>query len=254
MLVSIGCQHKSTDHFEQKESTTAKRLLQGVWIDAESETVIFKIKGDTVYYPDSTSMPAYFRIVNDTLIMGAASTKYPIIKQAEHLFWFKSPNGDLVKLVKSTEPSDNATFEQRKRPQVQIINKMLKRDSVVILDGERYHCYIAINPTKYKVTKSELTADGVQVDNVYYDNLIHVSIFHGANKIFSKDYLKQMFANKVPAAFLSQAILSNMEFEKADNRGFHFYATLCIPDAASCYLVEVIVSKHGETTMELLEY
>jgi hypothetical protein len=51
----------------QKESREAKALLQGTWMDHETEDLLFRMKGDTVYYADSTSMPAYFKVVGDTL-------------------------------------------------------------------------------------------------------------------------------------------------------------------------------------------
>lgn len=256
LLALTGCQQKAADAIDREESLTAKQLLQGIWVDAESETVTFKIKGDTVYYPDTTSMPAYFRIVDDTLMIGSTVTKYPILKQAEHLFWFKSPNGDVVKLIRSTEASDSAIFEHRKQTQSSIINnnKVLKRDTIVSYDGERYHCYIAINPTKNKVTKSELSADGVQVENEYFDNLIHISIFKGSTRVYSKNFVKQMYAPKVPAGFLNQAILSDMDYDKIDSQGIHFNATLCIPDAASCYMVNTTISQKGIVSMELVEY
>ena len=246
-----GCRQPASI-VERKESVQAKQLLQGIWIDEESETVVFKIKGDTVYYPDSTSVPAYFKVVEDTLVMGSTATKYPILKQGEHVFSFKSPNGDIIKLVRSTDPSDALAFVQQKHPVV-FNNHVVKRDTIVELDGQRYHCYIAITPSR-RVTKSEMTADGVQVDNVYYDNSIYVSIFRGASKLFARQFRKQMYANKVPASFLNEAVLNDMVFDKADEQGFHFNATLCIPDAASCYMVATIVSKQWNTTMELLEY
>lgn len=255
LLALSGCQQKSSDAIDREESLTAKQLLQGIWVDAESETVTFKIKGDTVYYPDTTSIPAYFRIVDDTLMIGSTVTKYPIVKQAEHLFWFKSPNGEIIKLTRSTDAADSAAFEHRKLMQPPIINnKVVKRDTIVSYEGERYHCYIAINPTRSKVMKSELSADGVQVENAYYDNLIHISIFKGGTRIFSKNFVKQMYAQKVPAGFLNQAILSDMDYDKTDGQGFHFNATLCIPDAASCYMVSTTVSIKGTVSMELIEY
>ena len=36
------------------ESREAKALLQGTWMDNETEDVLFRMKGDTVYYADST--------------------------------------------------------------------------------------------------------------------------------------------------------------------------------------------------------
>ena len=61
ILFFSGCRQQSVNSSENKESVEAKRLLQGIWIDDESDAVIFKIKGDTVYYPDSTIIPTYFR-------------------------------------------------------------------------------------------------------------------------------------------------------------------------------------------------
>lgn len=254
LLLLTACRQQKADIAEREESTEAKRLLQGIWMDEESETVVFKMEGDSVYYPDSTSLPAYFRVVDDTLVMGATATKYPIVKQSDHLFWFKSPNGDIIKLVKSSDEQDSTEFVQPRPSAMLMTDKVVKRDTVVSYDGTRYHCYIAVNPTRNKVTKSEMTADGVQVDNAYYDNIIHVSIFSGSTRLFAKNFAKQAFAKQVPVAFLHQAILDNMTFEKADERGFHFNATLCIPDEASCYMVETVVSKGGNYTMELMEY
>ena len=51
-----------------------------------------------------------------------------------------------------------------------------------------------------------------------------------------------------------RTVLANMEYSKADAAGLHFNATLCIPDGASCYLVEAVISYKGEMTMKLLEY
>ncbi len=254
MLLMVGCHQKTSGGSNRKESVEAKRLLQGIWLDDESDAVIFKVKGDSVYYPDSTSMPVYFRMVDDTLEMGTAQTKYHVIKQTEHIFWFENSNGDVVKLRKSDEPSDADVFLQRKKSHPLISNNVLKRDTVVFLEDQRYHCYVVINPTKHKVTKSELSGDGMEVENTYCDNLIHVSIFKDSNRMYSKNFVKQMFAMRVPDSFLNKAILSDMVFDHADSRGFHFNAILCIPDAASCYMVATIVSLNGNVTMELLEY
>ena len=55
---------------EAKDDSGAKAMLQGIWVDCESEDVAFKVTGDSVYYPDATSLPSYFRIKADTLIIG----------------------------------------------------------------------------------------------------------------------------------------------------------------------------------------
>lgn len=258
MVCSLGlaaCNSKSGQTVpEAAESRQAKALLQGIWEDEETEEVSFRAEGDTIYYPDSTSQPAYFRVLADSLVLGDGSARYAIVKQTEHLFWFKNQSGDLVKLRKTLDQEDASAFTHDEAPKVLTYTEVVKLDSVVMYGGERYHWYIAINPTKYRVTAKTYNDDGMEVENVYYDNIIHVSVFHGAQKVFSRDFNKQMYAGKIPARFLSQAILSNMEYAQADAQGLHFDATLCNPDGVSCYKVENVISHRGELTTKLLEY
>ena len=131
---------------------------------------------------------------------------------------------------------------------------MLKKDTVVSYEGNRYHLYIAVNPTKYKVVRHTLNEDGLDVENVYYDNIIHLSIFQGTRQLFSRDFRKQQYQQRVPAQFFEQAVLNNMEYASTDAKGFHFNVSLCTPGAASCYLIEHVVSLDGQLTTELLEY
>lgn len=255
MLLVLGsCGQKTDAAQERQESQRAKQLLQGIWVDQESENVAFKMQGDTIYYPDSTSAPAVFRVIDDTLFVGEANVKYPIVKQLPHVFWFKNGNGDVVKLTKSNDDDDDAPFVRKRHTKILTTSQITKTDTVVLLDNERYHCYLAVNPSKYKVVKSSLNDDGLQVENVYYDNIIHLSIFRGSARVFSQDFRKAMFARYVPEGFLNQSVLGNMEYDKSDANGFHFVATIGVPDEASCYLVEVVVSSKGALSMKLLEY
>jgi len=130
----------------------------------------------------------------------------------------------------------------------------VKIDSVATYNGNRYHWYIAINPTKYKVTKRTFNEDGLEVENVYYDNIMHISVFQGARQIYSSDFHKQQYQGLVPAEFLNDAILANMAFSHIDASGLHFNATLCIPDGATCYMVESTISYTGVLSMQLVEY
>lgn len=234
------------------ENKEAKEMLQGVWIDAESGDVSFRVKGDTIFYADSTSMPAYFRIIGDSLVL-ASGTSYSIVKQMPHIFWFSNQNGDVVKLEKSEDPTDESEFVHD-TPRVLSYTHQVKTDSVVSFNGEQYHWYIAINPTKYKVTKRSFNDDGLEVENVYYDNIMHIAVFQGSRRIYSSDFRKQQYAGKVPADFLNEAVLGNMEYSSIDAAGLHFNATLCIPDGASCYLVETLISFDGRLSMKLVEY
>ncbi|MDE7085701.1 MAG: DUF4738 domain-containing protein, partial [Prevotella sp.] len=144
LMLLIGCGQRNGCADELSESSEAKALLQGVWIDEDTENVVFKLQGDSVYYADSTSMPAYFKVVGDTLYIGT-SGRYHIEKHSEHVLWFKSQDGELVKLNK-----DDDSKEEFVRPQTQILTltEVLKKDTVVFWEGERYHLYIAGNPTK----------------------------------------------------------------------------------------------------------
>ena len=236
-----------------EEDREAKTLMQGVWVDAETEDVAFRVKGDTIFYADSTSMPAYFRIIGDSLVL-SSGTSYAIAKQTPHIFSFRNQNGDLITLNKLEGEEADSVFVADNTPKVMTYTHQVKKDSVVNYDGARYHWYIAINPTRYKVVLRTYNEDGLEVENVYYDNIMHVSIYNGAQRLYSSDVRKQQFAKMVPAKFLEEAVLANMEYTHADAAGLHFNATLCIPDGASCYLVETVISYKGQMTMKLLEY
>lgn len=238
----------------QEESREAKALLQGIWMDNETENVLFRMKGDTVYYADSTSLPAYFKVVGDTLYIGE-NNGYYIEKQTDHLLSFRNQNGELMKLVKVNEEDlpDMAEEEQPAQPVIQQLKEVLKRDTVVFMGGQRYHCYIAINPTRYKVTCQTVNEDGLTVDEVYYDNIINISIFKAGAQIFKRDMHKTDYAKQVNGDFLKTALLNDMTFTKADADGFHFTASLCQPNGASCYLVDNQVSADGALHFKLVE-
>ena len=249
LMLTFGCAGGSQP--ERQENREAKQQMQGVWMDAESETVVFQMKGDTVYYADSTSMPAYFKVVDDTLYLG--STAYHIERHTEHLLWFRSTDGETSKFTKSDDEELGKVFEQTK-PQILTLTGVLKRDTVVYYNGDRYHVYIAINPTRYKVSRHTVNDDGLDVENVYYDNIINFSIYKGASQLFSRDFRKTLYEKKVPDPILKQSILNNMEYDKTDAEGFHLRASVCIPDDASCYMVGHTISYDGRLTTQLLEY
>lgn len=246
----VGCNSRSGS--SPAESKEAKQMLQGVWVDAETGDVSFQVKGDTIFYSDTTSMPAYFKIIGDSLVLGSG-TSYAVVKQSPNLFWFTNQNGDMVKLQKSDDPAVGLEFV-RDEPQVLTYTQQVKKDSVVMFNGERYHWYVAINPTKYKVVSRTYNDDGLEVENVYYDNIMHISAFHGSRQLFSSDIRKQDYKKLIPADFLEEAILSAMDFTHIDAEGLHFNATVCRPDGASCYMVDTQIAFTGQQTMKLLEY
>ena len=246
-----GCGHRAAEA-ELQESKEAKQLLQGVWSDEDTETIVFQMEGDSVYYPDSTSLPAYFRVYDDTLYIGSEA-RYHIEKHTEHVLLFKTTNGELVKLVTGDGAEDKEIFEHNK---VQILSlaDVMKKDTVVNYEGNRYHLYIAVNPTKYKVKRHTINDDGLDVENVYYDNIIHLSIFQGSRQLFSRDFRKQHYQQHVPSQFFEQAVLNNMEYLCTDAKGFHVSVSVCTPGDASCYMMEHVVSFDGQLTTQLLGY
>jgi len=236
---------------EVEENAEAKAMMQGIWQEETTEEVVFRAEGDTVYYPDPDAQPVRFCIVGDSLELGAR--RYPIVRQTVHTLWFRNQSGEIIKLVKSDECDDSLAFVHRPA-EVLSPREVVKFDSVVNYAGQRYHWYIAVNPTRYRVTKTSYNSEGVAVDNIYYDNLIHISLYEGAKCLFSRDIKKGMYESEIPQSFLEQAILGNMQYSVTDSHGVHFDATLCIPDEASCYLVETIVGFDGQLSMKLLEH
>ena len=252
VLLLAGCSGQQEQAMSE-EDREAKALMQGVWADAETEDVSFRVAGDTIFYADSTSMPAYFKIVGDSLTL-SSGTSYAIEKQTGHVFSFRNQNGDVVTLHKIDDVEADSLFVVDTKPTVMTYTHQVKTDSTVSYNGARYHWYIAINPTRFKVVRRTFNDDGMEVENVYYDNIMHISVYNGAQSLYSSDFRKQQYMKLVPAKFLDEAVLANMEYSKADADGLHFNATLCIPDGASCYLVETIISYKGQMTMKLLEY
>lgn len=255
LAVFAGCGQRKGSVEPAPESKQAKQLLQGIWSDEETEDLVFQMQGDSVYYADSTSMPAYFRVYKDTLYIGSA-VRYYIEKHTEHVLWFKGANGELVKLVKLVKDDNDDEEEvfEHNKAQILSLTEVLKKDTVVSFGGNRYHLYIAVNPTKYKVVRHTVNEDGLDVENVYYDNIIHLSVFQGDRQFYSSNFRKQQYQQHMPAQFFEQAVLNNMEYERTDEKGFHLHVSLCTPGDASCYLIEHVVSFDGQLTTELLEY
>lgn len=255
LLVFASCKHQADTPpvaGEVTENKEAKQLLQGTWMDELTEEVSFVAKGDTIFFFDGTSLPAYFRIVGDSIELGGNA--YRIKHQSAHVFSFENQAGDEVKLVRRDEQPGDSLGVPHPIDVPPIVTEVVNRDSVVMFEGERYHWYVTINPTKRRVNRTAYNSDGVSVENVYFDNIIHVSLFQGRNRLFGRDFNKQMFAENVPSQFLEQAILGNIQYVSAERDGFHFNATLCIPDDASCYMVEIVVAHDGSTSMKLMEY
>lgn len=241
-----SCGERNTKQTIQHENLAAKKNMQGIWLDENGEDVAFRVKGDSVFFPDSTSVPVYFCIKGKMFVLsGENVTKYKIIKQTPNVFEFLNQAGERIKLYKTNDASYMEAFAPKT---VLAINqkKVVKRDSVLFYNDEKYHCYIQINPTTYKVRKSSYNDDGVEVENVYYDNIVNLSVFNGNKRLFSSDLHKETFVNEVPMQFLRQAVYSDLYFEKIDKEGLHFFSVLAIPETSISYMVELVVKYDGK--------
>lgn len=247
VFFSAACSGNKNLYFSEqgKEDANAKELLQGIWLDDETESPLMRVEGDTIYYADAQSAPIAFKIIRDTLYTyGNDTTYYKIDKQAEHIFWFHSITDNIIKLHKSEDLNDSLLFV-RQELVIPTYTEVTRRDSVVIYNGTRYRAYVYINPSKMKVIKTTYSEDGISMDNVYYDNVMHICVYEGKKSLFASDITKQMFDQIVPEDFLTQAILSDTKFVKVDRNGFHYQAVLAIPESLIYSIADMEVSFEG---------
>jgi len=244
---------------ERPEDKEAKEAVQGIWFDSDTKEPSIRIEGDSIYYADSTSLPAYFKIIDDSLVIynfsGSASS-YKITRMTDHLLYFRNQNEDEVKLQRNVPENSEEEqeiveeFIQAEEPKPQVIKEVNKHDTIAYYNNERYHCYVQINPTTYKVISTFYNEDGIEVSNVYYDNIVNLNIFNGKRKVFSKDFRKNMFEGKVPEEFLKQAILKDMELKEVSENGIDHNAVLVQPDDESAeFRVTVRVDYDGNMTI-----
>ena len=253
-IVSLcSCSVKNKDVSGADEDLTAKELLQGIWLDDETDTPLFKIEGDTIYYSDSQNAPVYFKIIKDSLYMyGNEVSHYQIDKQAEHLFWFHSLADNIIKLHKSEEESDSLAFTKTMEV-IPTYTEVTKKDTVVMYDGTRYRAYVYINPSKMKVIKTTVSEDGISVDNVFYDNVMHICIYEGRKSLYASDVAKKDFAGVIPDDFLQKSILADMNFIKVNASGYQYQAMLNIPESPLCYIVNLNIGFDGKVTMKCVK-
>lgn len=246
--ITLACIACGKQQESRKENVEAKKQLQGIWIDEDEEDVAFRIKGDSVFFPDSAALPARLSVRGDTILLqGASTVGYPIVKLSPHLLVFISQNGEQVRLVKTNDKSYARLFEHPKSTATVINQKhVVKHDTVLVVNDKRYHSYVQVNPTTYKVIKAGYIENGVEVGNAYYDNIIHLGIYQGTAKIFSRNIMKGEFKGIINSQALSQTVFSDLVFDKTGKDGFHYLAVLAVPDSMTSYVVEMIVSFDGK--------
>ena len=245
-----GSVEKKEEKAEEERNQMIMQHLQGIWIDDNTELPMLKIKGDSIFLASQINMPFCFSISGDSLLAkGLEPVAYRIIKIEEHVFQFYTSLGDLVSLHKS----DNDTIPFGYQTVTEPEKKVIEKDSVFYFQGKRYHGYAYINPSTKKVFRPTITEEGMIVDNVYYDNIIHICVFQGKQRLYAKDISKEIFEGTVPADFLKMSVLSDMKFTGVDSEGYHYQATVSMPDDLSCYYVNLLIDEKGTLTFKLKE-
>lgn len=247
-LLLAACGSRPETPPADEENAEAKALLQGIWVNEEDENPLFRIIGDSVFFPDNMGEPQRFAVIADTLVMyGSSHVKYPVIQLSEHLFIFGNSTGETVRLVKSTDSSYMSFFRPRDSRTAMTDTQLnqqqtIKSDTVVMAGKKRYHCYLQVNPTTYKVYKSVFNDEGVEMENIYYDNTIYLSVFDGAQKLYSHEFAKADFAGHIADDRLQQTILNNITLDSVTETEISYYAQLNMPDTPTSYILRIVVT------------
>ena len=252
LLAACSNQPKKQEKPEE-EDLRAKELLQGIWVDDMTETPLIRIKGDSIYYIDESVHPATFKIIGDTLkTYGQQTASYHIKKQGEYFFWIESAMGEILQLSKSENTVDYL-LSQETIPSQKPDREVIQKDHIVHFNNIRYRGYVYINPTDIKVIQPEITEEGLEIENVYYDNIIHICVYEGKKSLFARDMKKGDFEPLIPAEYFRRSILTDMDFVGVDAKGYQYQATLCIPNSATCYLINISITKDGDISYELCQ-
>ncbi len=254
LLTACSSQPKSQQQEELKEDLRAKELLQGTWVDDMTDTPLLRIKGDSLYYIDESVHPAAFKIISDSLkVYGQQTISYHIKKQGEYVFWIESVMGNILQLSKAENEIDSLLSARPIEVSSEPVREVIQKDHVVHFNNTRYHGYVYINPTDIKVIQPKITEEGLEIEDVYYDNIIHICVYEGKKSLFARDMKKQDFEPLIPAEYFKRAILNDMEFLGVNAKGYQYQATLCVPNSASCYLINISITKDGDMTYELCQ-
>lgn len=254
LLVACDGNSNSKDARPIEENFAAKNLLQGIWVDDDTEMPLMRIDGDTIYYANPQNVPAAFKIIHDTLyVYGNKPARYKIDKQTDYNFWFHSLTDNLIKIHKSENEDDSLVFINQEVEIIPTISEVIKKDSVVMYKGTRYRGYVYINPSKMKVIKTTYSENGYNVDNVYYDNVIHICVYEGRKMLYGQDITKKAFIGVFPEEFLRQTILSDMNFMGVDHEGYHYQAVLRVPESSVSNLVDMAISFDNELRIKKAE-
>jgi hypothetical protein len=236
---------------EIEEDKVAKERLQGTWLNELEGGIVFSVKGDTIYFNDSTSAPASFYVHDDTIVVNTQKkTKYPLKYLDSGSVTFVNLEGDEVTFTKGAEKTD-AGMARQTEPISQSEDTKRKRDSVVVCDGKQLHAYTNITPTTHKVYSQSTNSDGLGVETAYYDNIIHIALYEGKTKLFGQNFAKDAFKELVPKEYFDNAILKDIKIAGTHQKAVRFTATLIIPDTYVNFKVNIDIDSQGNKILSI---
>lgn len=249
-LFFVGCFNKTKQGDSVVEDVKAKELFQGLWVSDDNGEPALLAKGDSVFFPDSGSIPVRFWIYKDSFYLkGQSKNGYKIKKQSENLFSFINNNGEEVRLVKSVDKNLRASFSYH----VYAMNTFqhIASDTVVRTDLGYFNIKISVETTSDKVIKSTYNESGIEVDNAYLDNVASVVISNQKKLVYTHDFRKQEFASIIDKTFLDKSILRRFEFNHSDAKALYFDAIIGIPDASTSYVIAIKITIDGKLSMKM---
>ncbi|MBP3744850.1 MAG: DUF4738 domain-containing protein [Prevotella sp.] len=251
MAVLAACNNNHGNNTLANQDKEAKEMMQGYWRNDDAGNFAMLVKGDSIIFPDTSSMPLLFWIYQDSLYtQGSHLQSYKIKKQAAHLFKFVNQLGEEVKLVKTDNTLARKIFAQE-HPYAMNIFRTSDIDTTFNYGNQHYTCKIHVETTSDRVIKSTLTDDGIEVDNMYLDNVAQLKVWKNGQNLYAHDFRKKEFEQIVPKELMSASILRGIDFAYADSSGVFFDATIGIPDAATAYIVELRIANNGKLTKKL---
>ena len=250
LLIFSACRNRGADYQKTHEDKQAKEMLQGLWTNGDSGDPAALVKGDSIFYPDSASMPVRFWVYQDTLyLQGQNVNGYKIEKQAPHVFKFINQNGEEVKLVKSGDKALYPSFSYH----VYAMNTFDEQtqDTTIRTDLGYFQSKVHVQTTSDKVIKSTYNDNGVEVDNMYLDNVASLRLLNHGTPVFAHDFRKQEFQPLIAKDFLNKSILRKLYFTHADAKALYYDALIGIPDASTTYVVELRITPNGRMSKKL---
>ena len=250
ILSLAACKNQGGEATRKQEDQEAKKLLQGIWLYEDGETA-FMANGDSIFFPDTTSLPVQFWIANDSIYLkGNHVCHSKITAQAAHLFKIANPSGDEIKVTKTSNNALRADFLQA-RPYALNTFRTFDSDTVVSNDMGFFDTRIHVETTSDQVIRSSYNGQGIEVDNMYLDNVARITTYNHGKLVYSHDFRKAEFSELVPADFLEKCILRGITFSHAAGDALYYDVSIGIPDASTTYVIALRINSKGKVEKKL---